>query len=52
MQTTAVGNLPLTKNEIEDARAYLHESLLPVSDPERSRPYEEVFAEVRENAKF
>ena len=40
-------NLPLTKEEIEEARKELHEALLPLSDHAKARPAEEVFVEVR-----
>ncbi|MCL2252891.1 MAG: hypothetical protein FWC09_00460 [Lachnospiraceae bacterium] len=42
--------LPLTKVEIEKERVALHESLLPLSDSMKSKPYKEVFAEIKENA--
>jgi len=49
----AIKNPPLTKKEIDEARKELHEALLPLSDPAKARPAEEVFAEVRAKyAKF
>ena len=51
MQNTAE-NLPLTEKEIEETRKYLHEQLLPVSDPAKSMPLEEVEAEIRKHAKL
>ena len=45
-----VENLPLTQKEIDEAREYLYEQLLPITNPNDPtlRPAKEVFAEVYE----
>ncbi|MCL2486238.1 MAG: hypothetical protein FWE86_01395 [Oscillospiraceae bacterium] len=46
MNNNLAENLCLTEKEIERERAILREDLLPVSDPDKSIPYEKAFAEV------